>query len=298
MCKKIIVLLIIILCILNSLVYSKEIPTQVKSIKKINGISIPVITYHLISSNPQSRSDYCISPQLLEEDFKYLNDNNFYTLLIDDYENLKLQIKQGKLTYESLAVGNKTPVIITFDDGYSSDYEYVLPLMKKYNIKANFFIVGDYIGKKDVKGLSYMDEAQLKELYNSNLAQIGNHSNKLHLMSYKELQAYLNNPNNIKTIKEDYKTTDLKIARLLNNKINSFSYPYGLHNKSTEKILMEIGYKNAFTTKEGITQLGKDAYAICRYNRAFNIKSSEFFKKITNEYKNNITYKNSKWNIK
>lgn len=40
------------------------------------------------------------------------------------------------------------PIIITFDDGYYSNYEYIYSILKKYNVKVSIFIVTDKIGKE------------------------------------------------------------------------------------------------------------------------------------------------------
>ena len=41
----------------------------------------------------------------------------------------------------------KKPILITLDDGYYSNYKYVFPILKKYQVKASIFIVTDNIGK-------------------------------------------------------------------------------------------------------------------------------------------------------
>ncbi len=40
----------------------------------------------------------------------------------------------------------KKSVIVTFDDGHESDYTLALPLLRKFNFKATFFITTDWIG--------------------------------------------------------------------------------------------------------------------------------------------------------
>ena len=47
---------------------------------------------------------------------------------------------------------------LTFDDGPSHNTEKVLDILKKYNIKATFFLIGSEIGKEDAGVLARMQE--------------------------------------------------------------------------------------------------------------------------------------------
>ncbi len=67
--------------------------------------------------------------------------------------------------------------IITFDDGDLSIYAIVFPLLKKYDIKATFFIISDFVGT-----VGYVNWSQLKEMSEyrnasgEKLFTIGSHS--------------------------------------------------------------------------------------------------------------------------
>ena len=45
----------------------------------------------------------------------------------------------------AIVVKNHKPLIITFDDGYYSNYEYIYPILKKYNVKASMKCTRIYI---------------------------------------------------------------------------------------------------------------------------------------------------------
>lgn len=88
-----------------------------------------VLMYHRIikgeATNLYERSIYN-----LEKDLKYLKENRIKVLNFSDLEIIK--------TTGSMPEGNSA--IITFDDGDSSWYTLVRPLLIKYQLKATFFL--------------------------------------------------------------------------------------------------------------------------------------------------------------
>jgi peptidoglycan/xylan/chitin deacetylase (PgdA/CDA1 family) len=62
-------------------------------------------------------------------------------------------------------------VILNFDDGRLSQYTNALPILDKYGFKATFYVVCNYIGKKD----GYMDWNEIKTLQKEG-HDIGSHS--------------------------------------------------------------------------------------------------------------------------
>ncbi len=83
-----------------------------------------------------------------ENDLKFIR-QNFKVISFDDLND----INNGDMTLENDAV------IITFDDGDLSIYPLAFPLLKKYNLKATFFIVSSYVG-----GVNYVSWDQLSEI--------------------------------------------------------------------------------------------------------------------------------------
>ena len=67
------------------------------------------------------------------------------------------------------------PIIITFDDGYYSNYEYIYTILQKYNVKASVFVVTDKIGK-EIDGINYLGWNECLEMQNSGLVDIYSHS--------------------------------------------------------------------------------------------------------------------------
>ena len=79
----------------------------------------------------------------------------------------------------------QNPIILSFDDGYLTTYEYVVPLLKKYNMKIVLSLIGvdtDNFSKTFDNNLDYahMTWNQLNEMACSGLVEIQNHTYNLY----------------------------------------------------------------------------------------------------------------------
>ena len=75
---------------------------------------------------------------------------------------------------------NQKVVALTFDDGPSDNVNQILPLLKKYNAKATFFLIGEEIEKYPEEAKKIAEEGH----------QIGNHSYSHNRMIFKTLSYY------------------------------------------------------------------------------------------------------------
>ena len=98
-----------------------------------------------------------------------------FFLLFGTYKLMKSRTIQlfGGLTYQ---VNTKQKVVaLTFDDGPTKNVEEILPLLKAYNAKATFFLIGNEIKKNPAEAKRIADAGQ----------QIGNHSYSHNRMVFK-----------------------------------------------------------------------------------------------------------------
>lgn len=134
---------------------------------------LPILMYHNVCCDEKDSVKLTISTTKLEEQFKYFYKNNYTTLHFSELENRKLIPKKS--------------VIVTFDDVTENQFIYALPLLKKYNLKATFFIPFFYVGKTDLwdtGSKKIMTFSQLHDTY-SDLVEFGYHSYKH--QNYKQL---------------------------------------------------------------------------------------------------------------
>ncbi len=186
----------------------------VKFFKRISDFSktksIRILMYHQVL--PQQiafKNDLIVTIENLEDQLNYIK-NNFTTVFFKDLETSK-------------SVKNK--IILTFDDGYYNNLEYLIPLLEKYQLKATIFITTNFIQERYITHeKKFMNFEEIKQL-NPNLVEIALHSH-----SHKNYSKI-----DISEAKEDL----LKNIELLEqNQINFtkvFAYPYGKFPKQRQQ---------------------------------------------------------------
>ena len=210
--RYLMIILVLVLIIVTVLV----ILPKIKKSKNAN-VKIPILLYHdFVTTVPDSDPDnfnYINTPQSYEENIKVLLENG-YTFIsfqeLDDANNGKISLPEK-------------PILVTFDDGYASNYEYIFPILKKYNVKVSIFVVTDKIGK-EVDGKKYLSWEQCKEMQDSSLVEIFSHS-KRHVF-YDKLP--------VRQIRDDviesYKIIEEKLG---SKNLKVFACPYGAYTKET-----------------------------------------------------------------
>lgn len=125
---------------------------------------LPILMYHKVSATKSK--GLTISAEKLEAQFRYLAESGFETYHLSTLAILRKLPKK------------KRNIVLTFDDGYVSQMEFVVPLLQKYNLKATFFIPLKYIGKEDEWNEDrspIMDLDMLKSL-DPTVVELGYHS--------------------------------------------------------------------------------------------------------------------------
>ncbi|MCY6370996.1 polysaccharide deacetylase family protein [Clostridium ganghwense] len=182
---------------------------------------IPVLMYHSIGF--EKDNPVRLPVKNLEKQMKYLKDNNYTTLSLDE-------------VYDYFQNNKPIPeksIVLTFDDGYLDNYTKLYAVMKKYEFKGTIFVITKAINNEK----DYLTSKQLKELENNNL------SIESHTACHENLSE-LSYDKQLKTLKNSKEF----LEKTLNKKVKYIAYPYGKYNKDTLKAVKEAGYVMAFTT--------------------------------------------------
>lgn len=218
--KKFLVIVIVIVLV-ASIVF---VFYKYKNNKRVD-VKVPVLLYHnFVNTVPDKDPDnfnYINTPQSFEENIKVILENG-YTIIsmkeLNDAYNLKTDLPPK-------------PILITFDDGYYSNYEYIYPILKKYNVKASIFVVTDKVGK-EIDGIKYLGWNECLEMQNSGLVEIFSHSKK-HVFYDRFPVTEIRND-----VIESYKVIEENLG---NKNFRVFAYPYGAYTSKTVWILKLSG---------------------------------------------------------
>ncbi len=135
-------------------------------------------------------------------------------------------------------------VILNFDDGRKSQYTQAKPILDKYGFKATFYVVCNYIGKKD----GYMDWNEIETLHKEG-HDIGSHS-----MNHLRLETL--SKKNV-----EYEVGQSKRC-LQKHGINATSFAYPFNGGSDDKTVVDIVakyYEFARTGNDALTYLRCDS---------------------------------------
>ena len=165
---------------------------------------------------------------------------NFEDITIDSLKKILSKDSSSYITVKDLEYGlvesNKFLYMITFDDGYLSDFTIVFPLLKLLGINAIFFINTCNIGKP-----GFLDWQMIIEM-NQNGNIFGSHGHnhlKMTEISMEESKFEFNKSKELYEI-----NTGIEMS--------FFSFPYGLYNNNLLELSLKCGYSNCCISKHGI----------------------------------------------
>ncbi len=240
-------------------------------------VRLPIIMYHQVLKNKNSLGKYIISPKEFEEDVKYLIKEGYTTVDVQDLIDFEYNKKNLP----------EKPIMLTFDDGYLSNYTYIVPILEKYQVKAVISIVGEYVDKssKDQYTNPYLNWKQVKELVESPYVEIQNHTYAMHDIEDRKGCSIIEGEAFDKykmEILEDIGYFQVLIESKTGYTPTAFTYPYGYICKEIKDILKEIGFVSTFSCKEGVNLLSgnkDELYELKRFNRPSGINRTRFFNK-------------------
>lgn len=209
---------------------------------------VVVLCYHRLEG--KAGGPYSIEPALFEKHMQELKDKGIAVISMADF----IAWRKGEKNIPPKSA------LITIDDGYTCGLSVGVPILKKFDYPATFFVYLDFINK----GGKSMSWAQLGELRDMGY-DIGSHS-VTHLNFNGAKPAKLKFTSKDEWLADEIIRSKQVIEEQLGIRVLSIAYPFGNHNPKVRELVQQAGYELAFTTYG--QRIGHDAmpHGIGRYD--------------------------------
>jgi peptidoglycan/xylan/chitin deacetylase (PgdA/CDA1 family) len=196
-----------------------------------------ILMYHDIAETLQSiapgHRPYVLDPKVFRRQMRAIVDSDLPNFIVGDWCASSRQVRA---------------VVLTFDDGHSSNYDTALPILLDHRLKATFFITAGWVGVG-----STMDWCQIRALHAAGM-EIGSHTlthRPPSTLDEKELRYELSES---RRVLEDG----------LGAEVTSLSSPTGFFNSRMRKIAQEVGYRSLCNGRVGLATDYGDPFSLNR----------------------------------
>ena len=235
-------------------------------------MQVPILMYHHLSEDVTNSE--MVSPAQFEAQIRALSEAGYTGVSFDE---LQAYVLRGEPLPEK-------PVVITFDDGYRSNYTLAYPILQKYNMKAAIFVIGVSFGKDHYKDTDYaitphFGAAEAAEMAASGLVSIQSHTYDMHQwLPYETGSAVRENilplPGEseeayVQTLTEDFTRSRAQLESATGQPVDALAYPAGQYSTLAQVTLQLLGVHVTLSTNPGVNTVVKGLpqtlYAMLRF---------------------------------
>ena len=233
---------------------------------------VPILMYHHLSEDVTNSE--MVSPEQFEAQIRALSEAGYTGVSFDE---LQAYVLRGEPLPEK-------PVVITFDDGYRSNYTLAYPILQKYGMKATIFAVGVSFGTDHYKDTDYaitphFGAAEAAEMTASGLISIQSHTYDMHQwppyetgsavrenilqLSSESEEAY------VQALTEDFTRSRALLEGATGQPVDVLAYPAGQYSTLAQVTLQSLGVHVTLSTNPGVNTVVKGLpqtlYAMLRF---------------------------------
>jgi len=224
---------------------------------------VTIMAYHWIDPDPGQRlREWGLTPEAFEAQIVALAEGGYRVLPMIDV----LEIASGRRPAPPKGVA------LTFDDGYRGLLEHALPVLKRLGFPATFFLVSDRVGGINAWDARHGDAPRSLMSWDEAAAlaaqgmEIGSHSRTHPLLSgLSETE-----------LESEIRGSKEQIEDRLGQPVRLFSYPHGIHDARSRRLVASAGYAGACTSVPGGNGPGADPYRLHRSEISFYDTSWSF----------------------
>lgn len=216
---------------------------------------VPILMYHHIVEEDDGSGN--VTAEQFREHMEALQEAGYTTI---SFQELKDYVYSGASLPEK-------PVMITFDDGYASNYELAYPVLKELNMKATIFVIGVSVGKDTYKDTDYemtphFSYEQAAEMVDSGLISVQSHTYDMHQWAPFESGDQIretimplegeSEEDYVAALTEDFNTSRTLLEEATGETVDVLAYPTGAYSTLTAAVLRELGVQVTLSTNRGV----------------------------------------------
>lgn len=233
---------------------------------------VPILMYHHLSEDVTNSE--MVSPEQFEAQIRALAEAGYTGISFDE---LQAYVLRGEPLPEK-------PVVITFDDGYRSNYTLAYPILQKYGMKATIFAIGVSFGTDHYKDTDYaitphFGAAEASEMTASGLISIQSHTYDMHQWPPYETglavrENILQLPGEseesyVQALTEDFTRSRALLEGATGQPVDVLAYPAGQYSTLAQVTLQSLGVHVTLSTNPGVNTVVKGLpqtlYAMLRF---------------------------------
>ena len=222
---------------------------------------VPVLMWHNLAE--ESSGDMTISVDTFRAQIEALHEAGFRTV---SFQQLYDYVHFGTELPEK-------PIVLTFDDGYFSNYEYAFPILQEYDMQATIFAIGVSVGKDTYKDTDHAmtphfgaDEA--REMVDSGLISVQSHTFDMHQWPpFEDGNAQVRetllpfdgeaDADYEAAVEADFAESRELLESITGQPVNALAFPEGAYVTLTQDALRNAGAELTFTTVRAVNTVVK-----------------------------------------
>ncbi len=244
---------------------------------------LPVVMYHHVLRDSANAGRYVLPQDQLARDLRFLQQAGYVSVTVADL----LQFVRGERELPEKIV------MLTFDDGYQSMEDYVLPLLLETNSRAVLSVVGSFAqtytdsGDRNVRYACLSWDA-LRRLSDSGRFELQSHTWALHDNRHgrrglaqkkgEDAAAYRI------LLTKDLQQNQNAIREHTGRTPTALVYPFGAFSPATKQVAVDCGFLCTMTCEEKVNTItaGDEGclLGLGRFNRPAGPDSAAFFKRL------------------
>ena len=222
---------------------------------------VPVLMWHNLAE--ESSGDMTISVDTFRAQIEALHEAGFKTVSLQqlyDYVHFGTELPEK-------------PIVLTFDDGYFSNYEYAFPILQEYDMQATIFAIGVSVGKDTYKDTDHamtphfgVDGA--REMVASGLISVQSHTYDMHQWPpFEDGNAQVRetllpfdgeaDADYEAAVEADFAESRELLESITGQPVNALAFPEGAYVTLTQDALRSAGAGLTFTTVRAVNTVVK-----------------------------------------